>query len=196
MHTSRRFTWVLALLLVLPACKQSAPTNVAPAVDLAATVDGTLVDAWVPFFPPQACVGVKPAADKWLQPQDAALEAFLVEENDIAASSDAMGEGSEQPSPDVEFTTQDASVEVQSAAPIPPVSPLPPDSEGGEVSQDLQAEAEPGTSCEDAPATCVGAPMPMWELFDFQPRSCGFEATYGLDIYEGHVTVVTLLAAW
>ena len=54
----------------------------------------------------------------------------------------------------------------------------------------------PVDRCEVAPATCTGAAMPEWELYDFQPRSCGYKATYGLDLFKGRVTVVALLAAW
>ena len=31
---------------------------------------------------------------------------------------------------------------------------------------------------------------------DFQPKSCGYGATYGLEPFRGEATVVTLLAAW
>lgn len=51
----------------------------------------------------------------------------------------------------------------------------------------------PLTSPPDEPcAECA----PSWRLYDFQPRSCGFEQTYGLDSFEGHVTLVALLAGW
>ena len=43
----------------------------------------------------------------------------------------------------------------------------------------------------------VWVPTPEdFALFDFQPQSCGFQATYGLSLYENHVTMVALLAAW
>jgi hypothetical protein len=46
------------------------------------------------------------------------------------------------------------------------------------------------------PVPEIGEPWPIWELYDFQPQSCGYTATYGLDVYKGHVTVMVLLAAW
>ena len=49
-----------------------------------------------------------------------------------------------------------------------------------------------GTSC----ATCVGSPAPAWQLEDFQPQSCGFDAVYGLPVFKGKVTVAALLAGW
>lgn len=188
-------SWLLAALaLVGPACKQVGPANLVP--DAPPEDEGAVVDAFVPFFPPQACVGLKPAADKWLQPADPTSEEFVVEVANDVSSADAIGGPSPEPSSDAESVMEDASPEVQSPSPNPPVPALPPDAAGGEVGQYAQAEADAGTSCEDAPATCVGAPMPLWALLDFQPRSCGYQATYGLDTYQGHVTVVTLLAAW
>ena len=41
-----------------------------------------------------------------------------------------------------------------------------------------------------------GQAAPPWTLADFQPQSCGEGSTYGMDSFEGHVTVVALLAAW
>ena len=42
----------------------------------------------------------------------------------------------------------------------------------------------------------VGESAPPWTLADFQPQSCGEGSTYGMDSFQGHVTVVALLAAW
>jgi hypothetical protein len=44
--------------------------------------------------------------------------------------------------------------------------------------------------------TCVGAPVPTWQLADFQPKSPGYGKTYGLEAFKGKVTVVALLASW
>jgi hypothetical protein len=33
-------------------------------------------------------------------------------------------------------------------------------------------------------------------LYDFQPQSCGFEETYGLDSFHDYVTLVALLQGW
>jgi hypothetical protein len=41
----------------------------------------------------------------------------------------------------------------------------------------------------------IGAPMPTWQLVDFQPKSAKFNQTYGLEAFKGKVTVVTLLLA-
>lgn len=46
------------------------------------------------------------------------------------------------------------------------------------------------------PPTTLGAPRPTYWLDDFQPQSCGYGATYGLDAFEGMVTVVGLWAGW
>lgn len=42
----------------------------------------------------------------------------------------------------------------------------------------------------------IGAPAPSYWLYDFQPQSCGFTATYGLPVFKGVVTLVGLWAGW
>ena len=44
--------------------------------------------------------------------------------------------------------------------------------------------------------TEIGSDAPLYQLTDFQPQSCGFDATYGLDQFVGSVTVAALLAGW
>ena len=44
--------------------------------------------------------------------------------------------------------------------------------------------------------TAVGSPAPTWALADFQPRSCGRGAVYGLDVFRGRPLLVALLAGW
>ena len=41
-----------------------------------------------------------------------------------------------------------------------------------------------------------GAMAPSWSLLDRQPDSCGYDATYGLDLFRGQVTVVAMWAGW
>ncbi len=59
----------------------------------------------------------------------------------------------------------------------------------------LLADASDAPTCDPA-TTCIGAPMPTWELEDFQPKSPGFKTKYGLSAFKPKVTVVALLAAW
>jgi hypothetical protein len=42
----------------------------------------------------------------------------------------------------------------------------------------------------------IGSARPIYQLKDFQPLSCGYGATYGLDTFKGKVTVAVLLAGW
>ena len=59
--------------------------------------------------------------------------------------------------------------------------------------------AEPVEPCldpENLEATCVGAARPEWSLEDFHPASSRFGETYGLDAFDGTVTLVSLHAAW
>ncbi|MBL8719060.1 MAG: hypothetical protein JNL79_23955 [Myxococcales bacterium] len=71
--------------------------------------------------------------------------------------------------------------------------------DGGDASDGagdgLLADASDAPTCDPA-TTCVGAPMPTWELEDFQPKSAGFKTKYGLSAFKPKVTVVALLAAW
>ena len=42
----------------------------------------------------------------------------------------------------------------------------------------------------------LGQPPPAFTLTDFQPRSCGYRATYGLDLFRGRPLAVALWAGW
>lgn len=73
----------------------------------------------------------------------------------------------------------------------------------GEAETDASGETETGdepcvgvTPLTDPPAEPCAECAPAWRLEDVQPRSCGFGQTYGLDSFEGHVTLVALLAGW
>ncbi|MBT6179078.1 MAG: redoxin domain-containing protein [Deltaproteobacteria bacterium] len=52
-----------------------------------------------------------------------------------------------------------------------------------------------GVPCEPGP-TCPGATVPEWSLLDFQPMSPEFGNFYGLEMFSGTVTLVSLHAAW
>ena len=59
--------------------------------------------------------------------------------------------------------------------------------------------AEPVDPCQDPTeleATCEGAAQPQWSLEDFHPASPRFGESYGLEVFEGTVTLVSLHAAW
>ena len=53
-------------------------------------------------------------------------------------------------------------------------------------------------ACQDNPnaATCAGVEAPTWSLEDFHPASLRFGESYGLDTFQGTVTLVSLHAAW
>ena len=38
----------------------------------------------------------------------------------------------------------------------------------------------------------LGAQAPAFAAYDFQPQSCGYGGTYGLDVFRGRVTFVAL----
>jgi len=77
----------------------------------------------------------------------------------------------------------DAAAPGECVGPDPLVDEMPP-------------EAIPEEQC----MNCIGAPTPAWRMADFQPLSCGFEQTYGLDSFarpgeEGRATLVALFNA-
>ncbi|HIN85761.1 MAG TPA: hypothetical protein EYN06_04700 [Myxococcales bacterium] len=71
----------------------------------------------------------------------------------------------------------------------------PPTEADASGAQEDAANSDAGEMLPD-PVPVIGEPWPNWSLYDFQPQSCGYTGTYGLDVYTGHVTVVVLLAAW
>jgi len=66
---------------------------------------------------------------------------------------------------------------------------------GGAAAGGAAAGGAGGASEVLAP-TEIGSTGPLYQLRDFQPLSCGYEAVYGLDNFQGTVTVAALLAAW
>ncbi len=116
-----------------------------------------------------------------------------VEEVDIADVTDAV----------------DAAVETDPGPATPPeicVGVSPPESAWEtEPGPQKPPEEEPtdadasGTDAAEPPPKVkpvVGQPPADFVLTDFQPQSCGYGGTYGLDVFKGHVTVVVLLAGW
>lgn len=44
--------------------------------------------------------------------------------------------------------------------------------------------------------TCIGDNAPYWELHDYQPQSCGYDRDYGINSFNGAVTMVVMLSGW
>lgn len=76
-----------------------------------------------------------------------------------------------------------------------PVSPLGPTAAEGPctgVTVEGLAAPDPATAgC----ATCGGELPPAWTLEDVQPQSCGHQATYGLNAFQGQVTLLAFFNA-
>ena len=73
----------------------------------------------------------------------------------------------------------------------------PADDGGATLSADVTSTAGGAVpECATVPASCPGAEMPDWQLADFQPKSSGYQMTYGLKKFAGTTTVVVLLAGW
>ena len=122
-------------------------------------------------------VGSAPAATE--PKAAAAAEPDVSDEGDgeathaeVVAEADATVESDVTLPPDFNFPT------------LP--SPEPPDDE----------VTDPCTPSYEAPADCIGVEAPAFTAYDFQPQSCGYGATYGLDVFRGTVTFVALLASW
>jgi hypothetical protein len=142
---------------------------------------------WQPRTPPAAglCVGVNPgeaAFELSRSIAQAAAEA-LAREQALADARDAQGSGDTAEDDagiaDTTDTTDDGARDtaaVEEPPPALPVEPCTPDY--------LDAEE------------CIGYEAPSFAAYDFQPQSCGFGATYGLDAFKGRVTFVALFASW
>ena len=124
-------------------------------------------------FLPTVCIGVTPSEDAWstvpgpLKPPEPPVE-FNPDAN---ANDSQSSEGHSNGDDDSES-----------------------EPETGEPTE--EEEVEEPDPCVVAPSTCIGNPAPEWALTDFQPQSCGYKATYGMEAFQGHVTFVVLLAAW
>lgn len=145
---------------------------------------------WQPRTPPAAglCVGVNPgeaAFELSRSIAQAAAEA-LAREQALADARDAQGSGdtAEDTTDDAGTTdttdTTDDRVGDTAAVEEPPPAP----------------QTEPCTPDYLDAASCIGYEAPSFAAYDFQPQSCGFGATYGLDAFKGRVTFVALFASW
>ncbi len=57
--------------------------------------------------------------------------------------------------------------------------------------------AKPELDCSQVESPrCVGAPAPAIKLTDFQPKSPRHGTKYGLEAFQGRVTLAVLLAGW
>ena len=81
--------------------------------------------------------------------------------------------------------------------PLPEPEEEAPDTD--EETPDTDEEVVPSDPCTpdyQNVASCFGTEAPAFAAYDFQPQSCGFGATYGLDAFKGRVTFVALFASW
>ena len=78
------------------------------------------------------------------------------------------------------------------------VGVTPPEGSADQPASPLRALDEHGVASDPPRQGPIepGEPAPPWTLPDFQPQSCGLGSTYGMDSFQGRVTVVALLAAW
>jgi thiol-disulfide isomerase/thioredoxin len=71
----------------------------------------------------------------------------------------------------------------------------PNGTEAGILDAGLPNPAADGSTA-DGDSRTIGAAFARYSLRDVQPLSCGYGATYGLDIHTSKVVVVVLLAGW
>ena len=157
---------------------------------------------WQPVQPPDQsiCIGVNPGPEAW-----ALSEAIARAAAEAAALADAEGDTLTDAASDLTggrgdaegdtLAEADASAEgdamtagdVADGPPsfTPPTIPTPP-------SEDV----DPCDPTWQSAADCVGTTPAPFVAYDFQPQSCGFGATYGLDVFKGEVTFLALFASW
>lgn len=87
--------------------------------------------------------------------------------------------------------TADATDDAQASPPFPDFQ-LPGTPDGDEADDGPSDPCSPNLDL----AQCMGLPAPEFAAYDFQPQSCGYGATYGLEPFKGRVTLAVLLASW
>jgi hypothetical protein len=174
-----RLVALMAFALTLPACGGSTSTGAGGAGP--GVVPGD--PGWLPVQPPDEsiCVGVNPGPEAWELSRaiaEAAAEADVAD-SEPEADSDVV---------DDELSGDAAVVPEDDAATVPPDSSFP---EGPDDPDDDEVTDPCSPSYAYAP-DCLGAQAPAFSAYDFQPQSCGYGGTYGLDVFRGRVTFVAL----
>ncbi len=67
---------------------------------------------------------------------------------------------------------------------------------GVDPGDDARTDPEESAKSGGEDAAEVPTTIPLWRLRDFQRQSCGYEATYGADSFEGNVVVMAMLQGW
>jgi hypothetical protein len=182
-HTTLQRLTLATLALSLVACGNPS-TPATTGTDGGGAGPGVVPGdpGWEPVTPPDEsiCVGATPGPEAWALSRaiaEAAAEAAAAAaaEPDTVAPDDATDEADVVLPPDFQFP------------PLP--DPEPEDPEDDVVTDPCSPDYED-------PEDCMGAEAPAFAAYDFQPQSCGFGATYGLDVFKGRVTFVALFASW
>ena len=197
-----RCLFVLSILSLCAACTTSTGEGSADGATPGDPVVGVLPGepGWQPRTPPQdgLCVGVDPGEAAFELSRTIAEEAAraLAREQALADARAAEGDSTEA------TDTRASDTDETDAA-------LADAEEAGDATRDdgvrdtaVAQEAPPAPQAE--PCTpdyqdaegCIGYEAPSFAAYDFQPQSCGFGATYGLDAFKGRVTFVALFASW
>ncbi|MFV8751646.1 TlpA family protein disulfide reductase [Nannocystaceae bacterium ST9] len=112
-----------------------------------------------------------------------------------SAAGDELGDGEGESSAegstsesDTTDTTDDTSGEVETMASESSSETGDPDCTGPHATLPLPTQYE-----QPSQPTVPGSPWAYFELTDFQPQSCNFGQTYGLETFKGRVTLVSLM---
>ena len=211
--------WINILISLFAACimwgcaaEQSATSNQGIIIN---TVPGQ--PGWEPVSPPpdSVCIGISPELSAWdLSAEIAARRAAEAER--VAAERAAEAERAEVETDTPSDTTRvtDVRPEIQSESEREADSSAEVEDEDAETAPDTtsswpefdlpglpgddDAAEGPSDPCSPDldPAQCNGQTAPEFVAYDFQPQSCGYGATYGLETFKGHVTLAVLLASW
>ncbi len=197
------------LRTVLPSLALAALVGLTTGCGADSSTDGTITvsqDAilnvvpgdpgWQPVTPPDEsiCIGVTPGPEAW------ALSRAIAEAAALAATeADVIEDVADPTNREEVFAESDATTEsdttVSPGFNFPPLPDPEPDPEPEPPSEDDEL-TDPCVPDYEAPADCIGVEAPAFAAYDFQPQSCGYGATYGLDVFRGTVTFVALLASW
>lgn len=196
-HTTWR-TLTLALFvssLALTGCGgEEGGENIPGEIELPANAVVNVIPGepgWRPVEPPDqsVCIGAHPGEAAFERSRLIAAEAAraaALEAERRRAAGDAGAElerdSVEGDEGDVRLGADEADAEGEPEAP--------------QEAREEPAQEEPCTPDFLKASECIGAKAPDFLAYDFQPQSCGYGGTYGLDVFKGRVTFVALFASW
>lgn len=208
---------ITSVIALLAACSASDTDPAASGNGTGDPIVGLIPGepGWQPRTPPAEglCVGVNPGEEAFELSRTIAAAAAraLAREEALADARAAQGDAESDAESDADTAAtsapDDATAEGDVAsgdAAVDDNDTTPSGDASDDGGRDTAAAEEPSPEPQTEPCTpdyldvesCIGYEAPSFAAYDFQPQSCGFGATYGLEAFKGRVTFVALFASW